>query len=150
MEMKLTRQAAYNINDHFVWLPKYRRKVLVGEIAVRLSELLHQKTKQLDGEILNLTVQPDPVHLFFPSHDCSLSDHVSAERLHGARAEKRVSRTEQPLAQPVDTILLCGYSRSCIGADNPRLSGRAKTKLTDDEDLSLSPGSERSTTGHAR
>ena len=64
MRSKRTRHATYHIHYHFVWIPKYRRKVLVGEIAARLSELLHQKTKELDGEILNLTVQPDHVHLF--------------------------------------------------------------------------------------
>jgi len=36
----------------------------VGPIAVRLSELIRQKTKELGGEILNLTIQPDHVHLF--------------------------------------------------------------------------------------
>jgi putative transposase len=47
-----------------VWIPKYRRKILVGRIAVRLSELLHLKAEELGGEILNLAVQPDHVHMF--------------------------------------------------------------------------------------
>jgi putative transposase len=36
---------------------------LVGPIAVRLAELIHQKTGELGGEILNLTIQPDHVHM---------------------------------------------------------------------------------------
>ncbi|HPS91796.1 MAG TPA: transposase, partial [Methanothrix sp.] len=28
--MEKTRYAHYNINYHLVWIPKYRRKVLVG------------------------------------------------------------------------------------------------------------------------
>jgi putative transposase len=63
VDSKRTRHAAYNINYHFVWIPKYRRKVLVGPIAVRLAELIHQKTGELGGEILNLTIQPDHVHM---------------------------------------------------------------------------------------
>jgi putative transposase len=64
MESKRTRHAAYNINYHFVWIPKYRRPVLVGQIAKRLVELLHQKAAELGGEIFDLTVQPDHVHMF--------------------------------------------------------------------------------------
>jgi putative transposase len=64
VESKRTRHAAYNINWHFVWIPKYRRPVLVGKVSERLVELLHQKTAELGGEIFDLTVQPDHVHLF--------------------------------------------------------------------------------------
>lgn len=52
------------MNYHFVWIPKYRRPVLVGKIAMRLVELLHQKTTELGGEIFDISVQPDHVHLF--------------------------------------------------------------------------------------
>lgn len=61
---KRTRHAAYNINYHFVWIPKFRRKVLVNKIALRLDELIREKTAELGGEVLNLTIRPDHVHLF--------------------------------------------------------------------------------------
>lgn len=64
MNSKRTRHAVYNIRYHFVWIPKFRRPVLVGDIAKRLVELLHEKTNELGGEILDVTVQPDHVHLF--------------------------------------------------------------------------------------
>jgi len=64
MESKRTRHAAYNINYHFVWCPKYRRKILTGVIAIRLEELLREKTMENGGEILDITIQPDHVHLF--------------------------------------------------------------------------------------
>lgn len=64
MESKRTRHACYKIDWHFVWIPKYRRPVLVGRIADHLVELLDQKTAELGGEIFDLTVQPDHVHLF--------------------------------------------------------------------------------------
>jgi putative transposase len=64
MNSKRTRHAAYNINYHFVWIPKYRRKVLVNAVATRLDELIREKTSELGGEVLNLTIQPDHVHLF--------------------------------------------------------------------------------------
>lgn len=64
MQSKRTRHSSYNVNYHFVWIPKYRRPVLVGKIAMRLVELLHQKTTELGGEIFDISVQPDHVHLF--------------------------------------------------------------------------------------
>jgi putative transposase len=52
------------LHYHFVWCPKYRRKVLTGAIAARLSELLRQKANELGVEIEGLEVLPDHVHLF--------------------------------------------------------------------------------------
>ncbi|MHB1442210.1 MAG: transposase [Candidatus Humimicrobiaceae bacterium] len=40
-----------------IWCPKYRRPVLVGEIADRLDELLKQKAKELEIEIVASTVK---------------------------------------------------------------------------------------------
>jgi hypothetical protein len=36
--MDKTRCAHYNINYHFVWIPKYRRKVLVSTIKADLEK----------------------------------------------------------------------------------------------------------------
>ena len=87
MNTKRTRHAVYNINYHFVWIPKYRRKVLTGGIPSRLSELMQEKTDELDGEILNITIQPDHVHLFcsFPP---TVSPHQIMHRLKGYSAFK--------------------------------------------------------------
>jgi len=49
---------------HFVWCPKYRRKVLVGQIAIRLNKLIRQKAEQLKCKIIALEIQTDHVHLF--------------------------------------------------------------------------------------
>lgn len=49
---------------HFVWCPKYRRRVLVEQIATRLDELIRQKAEQLKCKILALEIMPDHVHLF--------------------------------------------------------------------------------------
>jgi len=64
MDSKRTRHATYNINYHFVWCPKYRRTVLGRDVAKRLEELIREKTEELKGELLDLTIQPDHVHFF--------------------------------------------------------------------------------------
>jgi putative transposase len=62
--VRRTRHAAYEIRYHFVWVPKYRRKVLAGGIPERLTALLYEKTQEMGGEIIDLVIQPDHVHLF--------------------------------------------------------------------------------------
>lgn len=52
------------MNYHFVWCPKYRKPVLVSDVAVRLKQLLHEKAKQLNCEIVTLEIMSDHVHLF--------------------------------------------------------------------------------------
>ncbi|RMD65963.1 IS200/IS605 family transposase, partial [Candidatus Pacearchaeota archaeon] len=53
-----------DLRYHLVWCPKYRRKVLVGEFADRLRELLFECVENLGGEIFELSIEPDHVHLF--------------------------------------------------------------------------------------
>ncbi|MHB1442451.1 MAG: IS200/IS605 family transposase, partial [Candidatus Humimicrobiaceae bacterium] len=54
----------YNLSYHIIWCPKYRRPVLVGEIADRLDELLKQKAKELEIEIVETNIMSEYVHLF--------------------------------------------------------------------------------------
>jgi putative transposase len=63
VDSKRTRHSAYHIAYHFVWLPKFGRPVLRGGIPKRLVAMLYAKTEELGGEILTVTVQPDPIHL---------------------------------------------------------------------------------------
>ena len=59
--------SVYSLKYHLVWCPKYRRKVLVGEIADELCSLLYQKAQELDVTIEALEIMPDHVHLFIES-----------------------------------------------------------------------------------
>jgi putative transposase len=64
--MKARRGAhtVYRLAYHFVWIPRYRRGVLVGDVAQRLEELMREICRGYDWEIEALTVQSDHVHLF--------------------------------------------------------------------------------------
>ncbi len=52
------------INYHFVWIPRRRRKVLVNDVKKRLTELIYEKSGELDCKIVSLAIEPDHVHLF--------------------------------------------------------------------------------------
>lgn len=64
MEARRGAHTVYRLNYHFVWIPRYRRKVLVGDVAQRLEELIREVCATRDWEVEALTVQADHVHLF--------------------------------------------------------------------------------------
>jgi len=84
---KQTRHATYNINYHLVWCPKFRRPVLDGAVGARLAELLPEHIRELDGEVLDLVVMPDHVHLF-ASFPPTLAISQIMHRLKGATSHQ--------------------------------------------------------------
>ncbi|MBI2553336.1 MAG: IS200/IS605 family transposase [Candidatus Rokubacteria bacterium] len=63
--LKRTRNAVYQTAYHAVWIPKYRKKVLVGGVAERLRGILHEVCQAKGFEVLALEIQADHVHMFF-------------------------------------------------------------------------------------
>jgi putative transposase len=62
--IKVGSHCRYNINYHLVWIPKYRRKVLTGQVAEVLKEIIAGQCDDLGLEMLAMEVMPDHVHLF--------------------------------------------------------------------------------------
>jgi putative transposase len=52
------------LNYHFVWIPRRRRRVLIGPVAERLTLLIQEIAAALDCTVVALEVMPDHVHLF--------------------------------------------------------------------------------------
>jgi len=59
-----SNKAVYNIGYHLIWCTKYRRKMLVDKVELRLKELLLSKATELDLNLDTMEVMPDHVHLF--------------------------------------------------------------------------------------
>ena len=53
----------HRLKYHFVWVPKYRKRILKGKIKTRLEELFHQCAQINKWEIEELNVQKDHVHM---------------------------------------------------------------------------------------
>jgi len=66
----------YDIKHHIVWITKYRKPVLRGEIAERLRDLIREICKARDIEILKGHVSRDHVHVFL-----SVPPHFSVSQL---------------------------------------------------------------------
>ncbi|MDR2832010.1 MAG: IS200/IS605 family transposase [Rickettsiales bacterium] len=54
----------YDMKVHLVWIPKYRKRVLMGQIAVRTRDLLRQVATENEIQIISGKVSVDHVHIF--------------------------------------------------------------------------------------
>jgi putative transposase len=66
----------YDIKYHLVWITKYRKPVLRGEIAERIRDLIREICKANDVEILKGHVSREHVHIFV-----SVPPHMSVSEL---------------------------------------------------------------------
>ena len=74
---------------HIVWAPKYRYKVLIGAVRLRVREVIKQVCDEMGVTIINGALSKDHVHMFveIPPH-IAVSDFVR-------RAKGRSSRKIQ-------------------------------------------------------
>lgn len=63
MEYKSSKNVVYSCKFHVVFCPKYRRPVLVENIAERLKIILREVVSDTHSEIIELEVMPDHVHV---------------------------------------------------------------------------------------
>lgn len=64
--MEYYRTASHTKFDnkyHLVWVTKYRKKVLSGQIGLRARDIIRQICENYDTEIIRGNVSPDHVHL---------------------------------------------------------------------------------------
>ena len=66
----------FQIHLHLVWSTKYRRRVLRGEVGLRVRELIRQICRGQDVEIMKGHVAADHLHLFV-----SIPPQVTVSRL---------------------------------------------------------------------
>jgi len=78
---------------HLVWIPKYRKQVLTGEVALRARDLIRQIAAEHELEIISGKVARDHVHVFI-----------------SYRATQRVSQIMQWLKGTSSRMLLQEFS----------------------------------------
>ena len=65
--MRNYRLGAHTKSDlkvHIIWIPKYRKAVLTGDVALRVRELVRRIAAEHEIEILSGKVARDHVHVF--------------------------------------------------------------------------------------
>ncbi|AHA87597.1 transposase A [Helicobacter pylori BM012A] len=60
---KNNHNVVYSCKYHIVWYPKYRRKVLVGAVELRLKEIIQEVAKELRVEIIEMQTDKDHIHI---------------------------------------------------------------------------------------
>ena len=64
MGIKRTKHAVYDLKYHMVWIPKYRKKVMGGEVSEYLKEIFQQIAEEYEFSIDTMEVVEDHVHIF--------------------------------------------------------------------------------------
>ena len=90
--LKKTRTCVYNINYHFVWSVKYRRKVLSEEVEAYMRELIYQIAEDKGFTVDEFeTGTMDHVHLFVTAPP-KLSPSLLVQYLKGITGRKIMER----------------------------------------------------------
>lgn len=78
---------------HLVWIPKRRKKVLIGKVKTRLAAILNEVALENDWLVKALEIAPDHVHTLI-EHDSQVAIHHIARALKGRSS--RLLRQEFP------------------------------------------------------
>jgi putative transposase len=111
---KSNHNVYYSCKYHVVWCPKYRRKVLVEEVAMRLTQIMREVCQEHQAEVLSLEVMPDHVHVLLEV-DPQFGIHRLVRLIKGRSS--RLLRQEFPvLKRKLPTLWTNSYFVSTVGA----------------------------------
>jgi putative transposase len=100
------------VNYHIVFCPKYRRKLLVDAVKVRLEQLIREVAVENKWIIQALEVMPDHVHLFVIA-DAKTKPHIVVKRFKGKTS--RFLRSEFSDLRKMPTLWTRSYFLSTAG-----------------------------------
>jgi putative transposase len=101
------------LNYHFVFIPKRRKKVLIGAIAQRLQELICEVCNENRWKIIAMEIRSDHVHLFLNVRPTD--DPASVIRKIKGRASHHL-RKEFPELLKLPTLWTPSYFVSTAGS----------------------------------
>lgn len=114
MSYKSNNNIVFDCKFHIVFCPKYRRRVIVGDVEKRLKELLNEKANEIQTEIIEMETMPDHVHLLI-SCDPQFGIHRVVKQLKGYSAG--VLRKEFPhLKSTMPNMWTNSYFCSTVGS----------------------------------
>ncbi len=72
-----TQHAVYELKYHFVWIPKYRKKLLKGDVATFIQQVLRRIAEEYGWEIEEMAVQTI-TSIFFSTRRPSMGQRASS------------------------------------------------------------------------
>lgn len=106
------RGGVVSLKYHLIWIPRRRRRVLVGPVGDRLEALLREKADELSVEVEHLAIQPDHLHMFVNAPP-SLAVSQLVYRFKGYTS--RVLRQEFPHLRKMPSMWTTAYFASTAG-----------------------------------
>ena len=104
----------YSCKYHVVWCPKYRRKVLIGDVKARLKDLVKQICQENQFDLLEMEVVPDHIHLLLEV-DPQFGIHKAVKLIKGTTS--RILRSEfKHLTTKLPTLWTNNYFVSTVGS----------------------------------
>ena len=134
---KSNKNIVYSCKYHVVWCPKYRRKVLINGVDLRLKELIKSVADEIHVDIIEMEIMPDHVHILMEV-DPQFGIHKAVKSLKGYTS--KILRQEFPyLRTKMPTLWTNSYFVSTVGGaplevikqyiENQKTSQRQKDKL---------------------
>lgn len=115
MEYRAGSHSRYDIKVHVVWITKYRKKVLRGEIAKRVRELVREICLANDVVIVKGHVSIDHIHLLL-SYPPTISVSKLVQYLKGKTSRKMLQEyTELRKAFWGQHLWARGYFAASVG-----------------------------------
>ena len=115
-ELKHNVTSVVNINYHIIWCPKYRRKILVDGVDVRLKTILKDIAKECGCQIDTIEIMPDHIHIFLKGTP-TVPVHLIVKNLKGKSS--RILRQEFPnLKKRLPCLWTRSYYCETIGCIN--------------------------------
>jgi putative transposase len=112
-KVRSNNNVVYRCTYHVVWCPKYRRPVIVGDVAERLEQIVREVCVEHDAPIIELETMPDHVHLLVVC-DPQYGIHRLIKRVKGRSS--RVLRQEFPsLRSRLPTLWTNSYFVATVG-----------------------------------
>ncbi len=113
MEYKSINNVVYSCKYHVVWCPKYRRKVLIGEIESRLKELILEAALEIQADIIEMEIMPDHVHLLMEV-DPQFGIHKAIKNIKG-KTSYHLRKEFKSLTTKLPTLWTNSYFVSTVG-----------------------------------
>ncbi len=115
---KKLSHSIWHCQYHIVWIPKYRYKILTGAVAREVDHCIRAFTEQQQGEVIELNVQVDHVHLMVSiPPKVSISDFMGTVK--GRTAIRALNRFRKLRVKPYwgNQFWAKGYCVDTVGLD---------------------------------
>jgi putative transposase len=113
MKYKSNNNVVYSCKYHVVWCPKYRRKVLTGEIETRLKEVITNTCLEIKVDIIEMEIMPNHVHLLIEV-DPQYGVHKAIKQIKG-RSSFLLRKEFKSLTTKLPTLWTNSYFISTVG-----------------------------------